>query len=117
MVINTQYSTADEVLYETINEMTLYPKYSTISDSVVPMLPPPRRSSFTGKPEYLNGGSELTTKFTSKDDDYVQMTGKNDDAVQSPRYVPAPTINKINSEDESKAFNFENPGKCKHTAI
>ena len=115
MVVNTQYSTADEVLYETINEMTVYPTYTTISDTVGPSLPPRKTLE---NPLNCNGGpvTELTTKMTTKGDEYVEMANTNTETT-SPRYVPAPTFNKIETEDESTAFDFENPGKCKHTVL
>ena len=107
MVVNAQYSTADELLYEDINDFTLLPTYSTISETEAPNLPP-RRETEKSLPEESICNGELTNKMI--EDEYVEMQSKKAGEL-SPRYVQAPTLTNSDSHvsggEEETGFNFE----------
>lgn len=87
MVVNAQYSTAEDVLYETIHDMTIEPY-----DTVAPRLPPPRPLSQKLADMSYQEEQEFESQLTSKklDGEYIQMNGTT--KADSPRYVKAPSL-------------------------
>lgn len=88
MVINAQYSTAEEVLYETIHDSTIEP-YCTVA----PRLPPrplSQKISEMSDKEEQDFEAQLTSKKLDGAGEYVQMNGTN--KADSPRYVKAPSL-------------------------
>ena len=111
MIVNTQYATADEVLYESINECGTY---STIQDHIgVPDLPPPRTISDKLSDPSLDVQDKVTDKKV--DDEYVKMSRADGKiaAVEegSPRYVPGPMMCRDDDEEtniEQTVFDYGN---------